>query len=101
MKQLFLKLWSWFTGTSVRFLEFLTPILASQTAALLEKLAPIALTVVGSLAESEKTGDEKRRQAVQNIRDVAVAQGIEASASVVNAAIELALLNLRAKGEIE
>ena len=100
MKQLFLKLWAWFSGASITFLEFLAPIIASQAAALLEKLAPIALAVAGSLAESGKSGEEKRRQAVEDIKAAAVAQGIDASVSVINTAIELALLNLKAKGEV-
>lgn len=101
MKQLFLKLWAWITGSSVKLFDFLAPILASSAASLLEKLAPIALEVVASLATSGQSGEEKRKAAVDQIKAAAIAQGIEAGTSVINSAIELALLNLRAKGEAQ
>ena len=96
MKTIFLKLWAWVTGSSVALFNFLAPILASNAATLLEKLAPIALQVVASLATSDKTGPEKREAAVEEIKQAAIQQGIVAGSNVINAAIELALLNLRA-----
>jgi len=95
MKNLFLKLWAWVTGTSVKFYTFLAPILASNAGALLEQLAPIALVVVESYAESKLSGDEKRAAATERIKALAIQQGIKAGTDVVQTAIQLALLNIR------
>jgi len=66
----------------------------------LEQLAPIALDVVLSLADSKATGEIKRAQAVDEIQARAIAAGIQASTSVVNATVELALQNLIARGKM-
>ena len=99
MRNLFLKLWSWVTGTSVKFYAFLAPILASNAGALLEQLAPIAVVVVASYAESKLSGDEKRAAATERIKALAIQQGILATTDVVQTAIQLSLLNLRSKAE--
>jgi len=91
MKNTFLRLWAWITGSSVALFNFLAPILASSAATLLEQLAPIALDVVLSMADSKATGEIKRKQAVDEIQARAIATGIQASTSVVNATVELAL----------
>lgn len=96
MKTIFLKLWSWVTGSSVALFNFLAPILASNAATLLERLAPITLRIVASLEDSDKTGAEKRAEAFEEIKQAAIQQGIIASSNVIYAAIELTLLNLRA-----
>ena len=98
MKTIFLKLWVWITGASVGLFNFLAPILASNAALFLEKLAPIALDVVAGYADSKLTGDEKRAAATNDIRSAAIQQGILASTDVIQTAIQLALLNLRAGG---
>jgi len=100
MKNTFLRLWAWITGSSVALFNFLAPILASSAATLLEQLAPIALDVVLSLADSKATGEIKRKQAVDEIQARAIATGIQASTSVVNATVELALQNLIARGKM-
>ena len=98
MKTIFLKLWVWVTGASVGLFNFLAPILASNVASLLERLAPIALEIVASYADAKLTGDEKRAAATNDIKAAAVQQGIIAGTDVIQTAIQLALLNLRAGG---
>jgi len=100
MKTLFLKLWAWVTGSSVKLYQFLAPILASNTAELLTVLSPIALDIVQSLATSGKSGAEKRAAAFEQIEVAAIAQGIKASASVINTAIELSVQNLQATKQL-
>ena len=100
MRNTFLRLWAWITGSSVALFNFLAPILASSAATLLEQLAPIALDVVLSLADSKATGEIKRAQAVDEIQARAIAAGIQASTSVVNATVELAVQNLIARGKM-
>ena len=94
MKKTLLNALAWLTGASKTLISFLLPILASGTASLLTALLPIALEVVAGLADSGKTGAEKRAKAVDEIKAAALQAGIDASARAVNLAIELALQKL-------
>lgn len=94
MKSALLNALAWLTGASRTLLAFLLPILADSTARLLTSLLPIALEVVASLADTDKTGEEKRRLAADEIKAAAISAGIQASGRVVNLAIELALQKL-------
>jgi hypothetical protein len=55
------------------------------------------MEVVSSLLTSDKSGDEKRKIAVDKIKDAAVKEGINVSNRTVNLAIELALAKLTDK----
>jgi hypothetical protein len=94
MKKALLNALVWFGGISRSFAEFIAPLLAESLSSLLTSLAPIALDVVSSLADSSKSGDEKRKAAQDQIKAIAVAEGIKASSRAVNIAIELALEKL-------
>ena len=78
-------------------IEFIIPILRESATSLLKELLPIAMEVVSSLLTSDKSGDEKRKIAVDKIKDAAVKEGINASNRTVNLAIELALAKLTDK----
>ena len=97
MKTTLLKILARLTGASRELLELLIPILKDSASRLLAQLAPIALEVVKSLAESPHSGSQKRDAAVQQIQALAVAEGIRASTSAVNLAVELAVANLKTK----
>lgn len=101
MKALFIQLWKWITGASAKLFEYLEPILRDETAKLLEKLLPIALGVVAALATSNKSGSEKLSEATKQVKALAIAAGISASTSIVQTAIQLALENLKSRGEIK
>ena len=94
MKTTLLNALAWLTGASKTVLSFLLPILATGTASLLTNLLPIAIDVVRGLADSSKSGSEKRAAAFADIKAEAVAAGITASASAINLAIELAVAKL-------
>lgn len=94
MKNALLNTLAWLTGASKVVIAFLLPILATGTAQLLTALLPIALEVVAGLADSDKTGAEKRAHAADEIKAAALQAGIAASARAVNLAIELALQKL-------
>jgi len=94
MKKALLNTLAWLTGASKTVLSFILPILADSTARLLANLLPIALDVVASLAESNKSGSEKRAIAVDQIRTLAISEGIAVTARAVNLSIELALAKL-------
>lgn len=91
MKSIIVKTLSLLTGASKSVLEFIIPILKNSTANAIKDILPIALEVVLSLRDSSKTGDQKRRLAINQIKKTAFSNGIEASSSAVNLAIELAL----------
>ena len=97
MKKTLLNALAWLTGASKTLISFLLPILATGTAELLAALLPIALDVVTSLADSGKTGAEKRAAAVDAIMAQALQAGIKATASAVNIAVELAVQKLNEK----
>lgn len=95
MKQSLLNALAWLTGVSKKVLEWLLPILASATATALETLLPVALQIVASLAASELSGENKRKEAVEQLKAAALQAGITASASVLNLAVEMAVAKLK------
>ena len=97
MKKTLLNALAWLTGASKELISFLLPILATGTAELLAALLPIALDVVTSLADSPKTGAEKRAAAVDAIKAQALQAGIKVTASAVNLAVELAVAKMNEK----
>jgi hypothetical protein len=97
MKTLLIKAIGAITGASKSVIEFIIPILRESAASLLRELLPIAMEVVSSLLTSDKSGDEKRKLAVERIKDTAVKEGINASNRTINLAIELALAKLKDK----
>lgn len=97
MKATLLKLLIRLTGASRELLEVLLPILRDSASRLLAQLAPIALETVRSLADSPHSGAQKREAALRRVQQLAVAEGIKATTSAANLAIELAVANLKAK----
>jgi hypothetical protein len=94
MKTLLLKTLSLLTGASKSVLEFIIPILKDSTANILKALLPIAVEVVSSLRDSSASGDEKRKIAVDQIKQTALKEGVDASSRAINLAIELALAKI-------
>ena len=94
MKTLLLKTLSLLTGASKSVLEFIIPILKDSTANILKALLPIAVEVVSSLRDSSASGDEKRKIAVDQIKQAALKEGVDASSRAINLAIELALAKI-------
>jgi hypothetical protein len=94
MKTLLLKTLSLLTGASKSVLEFIIPILKDSTANILKALLPIAVEVVSSLRDSSASGDEKRKIAVEQIKQTAIKEGVDASSRAINLAIELALAKI-------
>ena len=97
MKATLIKILVKLTGASRELIELLLPILRDSASRLLAQLAPIALEVVRSLADSPHSGSQKRDAALVRVQQLAVAEGIKASTSAVNLAIELAVANLKTK----
>jgi hypothetical protein len=95
MKTTLLRILARLLGLSKEYIAFLLPVLQDSVANLLSQLAPIALEVVKSLADSPHSGAMKREAAIRQVQSLAVAEGIRASSNAVNAAIEIAVLNLK------
>lgn len=58
-------------------------------------LLPIALDIVRSLAETDKTGAQKRTEAVNSLRKAALAQGISATESLIRFTVESAVQRIK------
>lgn len=64
----------------------------------LTNLAPVALDVVAKLAMTNKTGAEKRAEAIAVLTDYARTSGSKASESIIRFSIEAALASLKQGG---
>ena len=94
MKTALLKALQWLGGASRTVAEFLLPLLRESLASVLDQLLPIAVDVVASMAESKLDGEAKRKLAQEQIKMIAIAEGVAVTGRAVNIAIELALQKL-------
>ena len=92
MKQILAKL----LGISTAVLNFFLPILKITLAGSMERLLPIALDIVTKLASGDLSGPDKQRVAVAFLEKAAIKEGITASASVINFAVEAAVATMKA-----
>jgi hypothetical protein len=82
-------------GISRSLLEFYLPILRRILATGFAALLPLALEIVRNLAATDKTGAEKRTQAIDALRVAAVERGLEASENLLRYTIEAAVQKLK------
>jgi len=87
MKSLFAKIW----GITISVFNFYLPILKEIASSSVAALLPIALEIVQSLAETKKTGSEKRETAVKKLTSEAKKLGLVASESLIRFTIESAV----------
>ena len=78
------------------FLEAIEPIIKSDVSNLLAALIPIAMPIVQSLETTGTVSNAKRDTAVSQLTAAAESAGISAGVSVLNAAVELAVQNVKA-----
>lgn len=98
MKTLLAKL----LGISTSLLNFFLPILQSAVAGSLSRLLPLALNIVAELALQNNLGNaERRAAALQNLQRAAVSEGIQCSVSILNLAVETAVVSLKQQGTIK
>ncbi len=91
MKSLFSKL----SGLPALIWNFYAPILKQLIAEGAATLLPLALDIVRELADSSKTGPQKREAAVKKLTQAAVRNGIDASESVIRFTVESAVQKLK------
>lgn len=82
---------------STSLLNFYLPILKQLFTTGMATLLPIALEIVRSLADTDKTGSQKREVAVRKLTSAASELGISATESLVRLTIESAVQNLKLK----
>lgn len=91
MKSLLAKIWGITTSVFNFYLPILKELVASSVAALL----PLALEIVQSLADTNKTGAQKREAAVKKLTQVALSNGIHASESLIRFTVESAVQKIK------
>lgn len=91
MKSLLAKL----AGIPSLIWNFYAPILKQIIADGASALLPLALDIVRELADSSKTGSQKREAAVKKLTSAAVRNGIDASESLIRFTIESAVQKLK------
>ena len=75
--------------------NFYGPLLRQLVVSGTGALLPIALDIVRSLADSDRTGGQKREEAVKALKSRAVAEGISATESIIRWTIESAVQRMR------
>jgi len=82
-------------GVSRALLEFYLPVLRRILATGFAALLPIALEIVRNLAATDKSGAEKRTQAIDALRVAAIERGLEASENLLRYTVESAVQRLK------
>ena len=77
--------------------NFYAPILKQIIADGASALLPLALDIVRELADTSKTGSQKREAAVKKLTTAAVRNGIDASESLIRFTIESAVQKIKSE----
>ena len=82
-------------GITSSIWNFYGPLLRQLVVSGTGVLLPIALDIVRSLADSDRTGGQKREEAVKTLKVRAIAEGISATESLIRWTIESAVQRMR------
>lgn len=82
-------------GITSSIWNFYAPLLRQLVVSGTGVLLPIAMDIVRSLADSDRTGGQKREEAVKALKSRALAEGISATESLIRWTIESAVQRLR------
>lgn len=91
MKSLFTKL----LGIPALVWNFYAPLLRHVAATGAAALLPVALDIVRSLADTNKTSSQKRDEAYRKLKSAATKQGVTATESLLRWTIESAVQRLK------
>ena len=91
MKAFFAKI----LGITQSIWNFYAPLLRSLAITGTGILLPIALEIVRSLATTDKSGAEKREEAVSALKNASIKQGVDATESLIRFTIESAVQRMR------
>lgn len=78
-------------GVPAKIWNFYAPILRELFVDAASNLLPLALDIVRELADSTKTGSQKREAAVKKLTSAALRNGIDVSESLIRFTIESAV----------
>ena len=95
MKSFFAKIW----GITTSIFNFYLPILRELVVQSVSALLPLALDIVRELANTSKTGAQKREAAVKSLTQAAIRNGIEASESLIRFTVESAVQRMKVEDE--
>lgn len=82
-------------GIPAKIWAFYGPILRELFVDAAASLLPLALDIVRELADSSKTGSQKREAAVKKLTSAALRNGIDASESLIRFTIESAVQRVK------
>lgn len=82
-------------GISTSIWNFYAPLLKALFVTGASALLPIALEVVRNLAQTDKSGAEKREEAVSILKQAAVKQGLSVTESIIRFTVESAVQRMR------
>lgn len=82
-------------GLPKAILEFYTPIFREIVIVGAAELLPLALDIVRSLADSNRTGAQKREIAVRRLTKAATETGVSATESIIRYTVESAVLRMK------
>jgi len=85
------------TGIPSLIWNFYAPILKQIIADGASALLPLALDIVRELADTSKTGSQKREAAVKKLTTAAVRNGIDASESLIRFTVESAVQKIKSE----
>lgn len=91
MKNLIAKL----LGVPAAIWNFYGPLFRELVITGASALLPIALEIVRNLAQTDKSGAEKRSEAIASLKAAAVRQGISASESLLRFTVESAVQRMK------
>ena len=82
-------------GVPAKIWNFYAPILKVLVADAVSALLPLALEIVRELADTSKTGAQKREAAVKKLTQSAINKGIDASESIIRFTVESAVQRMK------
>ena len=82
-------------GISASVWNFYAPLLKALFVTGASALLPIALEVVRNLAQTDKSGAEKREEAVSVLKQAATRQGLSVTESIIRFTVESAVQRMR------
>ena len=82
-------------GVPASLWNFYGPLLRELVITGASALLPIALEIVRNLAQTDKTGAEKRSEAIASLKAAALRQGISASESLLRFTVESAVQRMK------
>ena len=82
-------------GVAGNVWTFYAPLLRNLFAGAAQALLPLALEIVRGLATSDAAGAEKREVALEMLRKAAIAQGVDATESLLRFTVESAVQRMK------